>query len=192
MERSYHLIHKLLGMRRRCVLLQDNLLANAMQECSRILLLLWLLYILGGTSGTPPKNCSIRIRSILLEHSKSLWSSIEQVDQVNVYSIRGKPTTGCSSGFSALGTLVAEDNSKDDIWFRDSFSREAKRRDIYTYDAYASAVIAYLPLDRLELVRDRKLARTLILKYGAVSANIDAMNNRRTCTARATNLVIRT
>ena len=69
-ERSYHLIHKLLSMKRRCVLLQINILASTMQECCPTSLLLWLLYILGGTSGTSPKNSSIKIRSILLEHKQ--------------------------------------------------------------------------------------------------------------------------
>ena len=120
-ERSYHLIHKLLGIKRRCVLLQVNLLASAMQECCRISLLLWLLYILGGTSGTAPKNSSIRIRSILLEHSKSLRSSIEQVDQVNVHMTRREPYNGLLFWILGLGTRVAEDNSKDDIGFREIF-----------------------------------------------------------------------
>ena len=96
-------------------------------------------------------------------HSKCLRSIIEQVDQVNVHSTRGGPYNGLLFWILGLGTLVAEDDSEDDTWFRENFSHDAKRRGICTYDTYASAVIAYLPLDRLELVKDHKLARTLIL-----------------------------
>ena len=163
MERCNHLIHKLLGMKASSVMLQTNSLESAIQECCRRSLLLWLLHVLGGTSGTTLKSSSIRNRSIMRLHSKCLRSIIEQVDQVNVHSTRGGPYNGLLFWILGLGTLVAEDNSEDDTWFRENFSHDAKRRGICTYDTYASAVIAYLPLDRLELVKDHKLARTLIL-----------------------------
>ena len=121
---------------------------------------------MGGTSGTPPGNCPARVRIILLEHSKALRSSIGRVDQADVHSTRWGPYNGLFFWILGLGSLVAEDGSEDDMWLRKHFGTEAKRRSIYTYDSYASTVIAYLPLDRLELVRDRKLARTLIVAAG--------------------------
>jgi hypothetical protein len=166
LKRSYHLIHKLLVLRKSCKLLQANSLNSTVEECCRVSLILWLFYILGGTSGTPPKNCTIRVRIILLEHSKALRSSIDRADQVDVHSTRWGPYNGLFFWIIGLGTLVAEDGSEDDMWFRKHFTAEAKCRCIYTYGAYASTVIAYLPLDRLELVRERKLARTLIVTAG--------------------------
>jgi hypothetical protein len=40
------------------------------------------------------------------------------------------------------------------------------------HDAYASIAVAYLPLNRLELVRDRKLAGTLNILCSSISAAI--------------------
>jgi hypothetical protein len=126
MKGSYHLINKLLVPRKDYELLQIDSLDRTVQECSCISLLLWLCYSLGGTSGTPPGNWSIRVWSVLLEH-------MELVNQVNVHSTRRGPYSGLFFWMLGLGTLITEEGNEKDMWFRRHSSAEAKYGSICTY-----------------------------------------------------------
>jgi hypothetical protein len=158
LQRSHTLTYKLLSMVPTCAIAT---IREAIQECCRLCFILWLFYVLAGTSGSSSESGSLkRVRTIMPEHARQLQKSIELADSLGsrhtaFWGLHGELLIWVL----AFGTLSCKD---DDSWFASELRAEAKMRGMFTYDSLATISLRYLSLDRLEQLSNRKLARTLI------------------------------
>jgi hypothetical protein len=133
---------------------------EAVQESCRLCMILWLFYVLAGTTGIPSEPGTLkRVRNIMPEHTRRLRQSVELTDSMDTYGGRWGPHKELWIWVAAFGTLSFK---TDGCWFALELRAECKTRGIYTYDSLATITSKYLSLDRLEQLSNRKLARTLI------------------------------
>jgi hypothetical protein len=134
---------------------------EAVQESCRLCLILWLFYVLAGTTGIPSEpGTPKRVRNFMPEHTRRLRQSVELADSMDTYARRWGPYEELWVWMAAFGTLSSK---IDGCWFALELRDECKSRGIYTYDSLATITSKYLSLDRLEQLSNRMLARTLIV-----------------------------
>jgi hypothetical protein len=157
LQRCHTLTHKLLMISRRTPPLTFE---DAVQECCRLCFILWLFYVLSGTSGVPSEPGSLmKVRNIMPEHTRRLQKSVEHADTLDTHATGWGPYNELRVWISAFGTLACKTES---CWFALQILADCSMRSIYTYDYLAAITSKYLSLDRLEQLSNRKLARILI------------------------------
>jgi hypothetical protein len=158
LQRSHALTHKLLSM---VPAAPPTTVREAIQECCRLSFVLWLFYVLAGTTGIPSEPGRLkRVRTPNTEHTRRLKKSVELADGFDADEKRWGQYDELLMWVLAFGTLA---NKTEGCWFAVELRREAKGRGIYTYDSLAAVIRGYLSLDRLEVLSRRKIARGLIL-----------------------------
>lgn len=135
-------------------------IGEAIQESCRLCFILWLFYVLAGTTGIPSEPGTLkRVRNMMPEHTRRLKKSVELANSLNQCATRWDPYDELLLWVLAFGTLTSK---TDGCWFAIELAFECQKRGIYTYDSLSTITSNYLSLDRLEQLSNRKLARTLI------------------------------
>lgn len=171
LQRSHALTYRLLCLVPRT---DPATVEQALQEACRLCFVLWLFYVLAGTAGVPdpgkPGGLK-RVRNVMREHVCRLRRSVVRVDGLAAARSRERGHRAEDGRWGAyddlllwvlaFGTLSCK---LDASWFAGELATEARARGLWTFDSLVGrgGVGGYLPLDRLELLTGRRVARLLI------------------------------